>query len=70
MTHFANMEEEWEWILQDHPGEVLITQESIPIYPQDTHRITEIVALDTGFIKGGTIHLINHLDNYLLFLDK
>ena len=69
MMPFANTEEDTEWIrlVQE---EVLTIQESTPIYLQATHRITEIVALDTEFIKEVTIPLINHLDNYLLFLDK
>ena len=70
MTLFANMEEGMEWIQPDHLVEVLIIPESILTYPLDTHHTTEIVELVIEFIKEDIIHLINHPDNFLLFLDK
>ena len=70
MMPFANMEVDTEWIQPDRLVEVLIIQESTLTYPLDTHHITEIVEPDIEFIKEDTIHLINHPDSFLLFLDK
>ena len=60
MTHFAKMQVEWELILQDHLDEAPIIQGSIPTYLLVTHRITEIVVLDTGFIKEDIIPHTSH----------
>ena len=70
MTPFVSTEEESEWIRLDRPEGVLIIQESTHTFLLDTHRIIEIVELDIEFIKEDIIHLINHQDSSLLFLDK
>ena len=70
MMPFVSTEEESEWIRLDRQGGVLIIQESTLTFLLDTHRIIEIVELDIEFIKEDIIHLINHQDSSLLFLDK
>ena len=67
---FVSTEEESEWIRLDRQGGVLIIQESTRTFLLDTHRIIETVELDIEFIKEDIIHLINHQDSSLLFLDK
>ena len=60
MMHFAKTQVEWESILQGHLDEAPIILGSIPTYLLVTHRITEIVVLDIGFIKEDIIPHISH----------
>ena len=65
MMHFAKTQVEWESILQGHLDEAPIILGSIPTYLLVTHRTTEIVVLDTGFIKEDITLPISHPGSFL-----